>query len=522
MTKIGNVNTLLGTVNNDQNNIVVLIGGITNIIESNLKVLKITNDPLASWSIVNNLVPTYNTWYIAQSNLTAVQKNAYNVGIALDSIRAISIRKGATIPEIHVICHSKGGLEMRLMMDGKGEPMKISDNYFNEYFTQNPSNPFSNININGALKSVTFLGTPHQGISDYAILGLEAGNLSFKTSGLKDLTFYSKLILYLKKGSKVPPGIRIANITGHHHPKFGLNQIGGDGGVPQLSSENPEINGGSVKKQYYLKSNLPFSLIAQELKILHTYLHTSYVLNDKESACLECLSFGYASYICNKGTKSTMSRIIALIENKNISDDCPKPDETKTIRIGTWASILSNSKISIKKSNEFLPYAFTDENGFAEISLIDISVGDTLKIDASGYEPLIFAIDSSILSSRKIDISMIKSILQTNKIKYPSLKLVNQNPVTKNSIINIESTGENVISYAINSPFNQDTAFIPLTLSNNQFIVQLDTGYNQILVRFIGQQDTVTLGKEVYYLPDSLMNQNTYNTGHRNIILEVF
>lgn len=106
---------------------------------------------------------------------------------------------------------------------------------------------------------------------------------------------------------------------------------------------------------------------------------------------------------------------------------------------------------------------------------------------------------------------MLKNLTPTNKIHYPVLKLVNQNSITSNSSINIEVTAKNASSYQINIPFNQDTAFTPLILNNNQFPAQLDTGYNLILVRFIGQQDTVTLTKEVYYLPDMLMSQNTYN-----------
>jgi hypothetical protein len=106
---------------------------------------------------------------------------------------------------------------------------------------------------------------------------------------------------------------------------------------------------------------------------------------------------------------------------------------------------------------------------------------------------------------------MIKATSVSNKIEYPYIKITNQNPITVNSNIQLEVKGQNVMGYQINHPFNQDSIFVPLSLNNNQFVTPLDTGYNLILVKFVGLQDTVTLSKEIFYFPDSLMSQNTYN-----------
>ena len=72
--------------------------------------------------------------------------------------------------------------------------------------------------------------------------------------------------------------------------------------------------------------------------------------------------------------------------------------------------------------------------------------GDSIKIEASGYETLVLAVDSIILSTGKVKASLIKSSAPINKINYPSLKLTNQNPVTSNNIISFEVTAQNVLT----------------------------------------------------------------------------
>ena len=76
---------------------------------------------------------------------------------------------------------------------------------------------------------------------------------------------------------------------------------------------------------------------------------------------------------------------------------------------------------AIKAASDTKEIRLTDENGKIEITPFEaLTIGDSIKIDAKGYESLILRVDSEILTTGKLEISMLKSALATNKIKYPS------------------------------------------------------------------------------------------------------
>ncbi len=238
LVKIGNVGNL------GANSVVVLIGGNVQIEDAIFRLPEEYNEHSpACWSIARDFeMAGKNTWYIGTSNLNPLQKNAYNIGIALEKIKEFS---DAISPNMSVLAHSKGGLEMRaLMLDGKGAPMEIQDN-----FNLNPLNPFSNPTINSTLKSVVFLGTPHNdGVESGFITGYYLTSIapsSFVTSQLN----VNAIKNYFLNGTFVPNGMRIGNVSAYW--KCDLS----DGGVSLGSSSSPVLLGinQSLVQDIYVK-----------------------------------------------------------------------------------------------------------------------------------------------------------------------------------------------------------------------------------------------------------------------------
>ena len=534
LTKIGNVHN----ANTSSNQIVVLVGGIRNNIEGDITSLPTSynSQSSSSWSIANDLSLNNgrNTWYIAQSNMNSTQKNAFDLGIALEEIREICMQNpnNVTNPQISVIAHSKGGLEMRIMLDGKAAPLSSPVN-----FTTNPSNPFTNTTINNSLKAVIFLGTPHHGSN----FGCAIKN----TPGGADLLPTSQLIQYLNTPNLPQiPNVRIANISGYQINALGnaLLDVNGDGVVTvESSSENININGTSIFRQFYVADDYnPFGLenyldyilhspnIIDYLGYLntmvnfvysfsfHSKLHKSYVQNDPANSCANYSTSSSSSGLCQltvtPGASSTLSKILSVIDNIGIPSSCMSPNNISCFSGGqTFASLLSNSSISkYTDSNNKILITKSDENGKFQFQLNDsLTIGDKIIIEAAGIESLIFTIDSNTISANKLNFAMLKDATPTQKIKYPTLKLFNQIPITTSPFMPIKVNAVNAINFDITT--NTDTIFRSLSIADTTSGVPLDTGLNIIVVRYMSNVDTVVLGKVVYYFPSNLMNTNTYN-----------
>ncbi len=474
LVKVGKITT------GGNNKILVVIGGFENDIESNA--FEIRNSGITDWSDSKqsfSIVPYigkygFDTWYVGQGSTNSIKKNGYDIGIGLEKILELN----PTVNEIDIICHSKGGLDVRALL---AQPNSLAQSLLKTTFN------FNENEIANKIKKVAFLGTPHKG----AITANLFDWAYSETPAFQDLKISSdpNATINILKFKSMPESIEFANLTGY------IDIFSPDDFVVTVSSsEYPYLGNNRKAIQFY--QNDETSLGA----VFHKRLHKTEDLNN------------------NKGINCTES------DNnrdklKNFFLDLHPLACNKSFVFGSYdfhasGSVLSNAAISIKRSNDSLysSIGFSDENGIVNFKILSaLTVNDSIKVEAPGYESLIISVDSNIISTGRIDVAMLKSLTPTNKIKYPSLKLVSQNPITLSKIIDLEATGENVLSYQINSPFNQDSVFAPVSLSNNIFKATLDTGYNHISVRFIGQQDTVVLSKEIYYYPDTLMNQNTYN-----------
>jgi len=535
LSKIGNLG------NNGTNSIVVLVGGNVNIEDAIFRLPSQYNQySPACWSIANSFVENgKNTWYIGTSNLNPLQKNAYNIGKALEKIKTLS---NASAPEISIFAHSKGGLEVRMMLDGKGAP---NENL--EDFSLNPSHPFTNTTIDNTLKTVIFLGTPHNDgveagyITDYVGLSIAPSHYVNKQINK------SQIISYFLNGTNVPNGIRIGNISAYSRCDFS------DGAVSLGSSSSPVLLGINTNliTNYFVKdigapeidpikhitigvicnvicnsaflisTLLPqpalcgtaceltytyyelFRSILWKRNFHHLHLTSGFVLNNSEDN--SCLFDGYQN-------TSTFSKILSIINNNGIVS-CTNPlnQACPSTFMQLISSYLADAQISKSDGDgQFLPLTTSDENGIFNISYgDDLEIGDSIKIEAPGVETLFVGIQSSMFANKKVIIPMIKKEIASLNISFPQFSLLNINPIIKDSVIQISVHANNAIDYEYN--LNNDSTYTALILTDGKAFISLDTGINLIAIKYNGPIDTVILYKNIYYLPDSLYYENTYS-----------
>ncbi len=166
------------------------------------------------------------------------------------------------------------------------------------------------------------------------------------------------------------------------------------------------------------------------------------------------------------------------------------------------------SRINTDGSETLL--ANSDQNGVFNLALDEVlSIGDSIRIEASGLEAISIYLDSSYLESKINLIPMFKLIEPIQKIEFPIFRLVDERSISNDSSVLIEVRAKHALNYEIKQ--SGDSVFMPLTLINDVAMIKLDTGSNLIIVKFNGLYDTIFLNMEVVYLPDSLLLENTYN-----------
>lgn len=554
LVKIGNFDNSMNTATN-KNKIIVMVDGNINIEEVfnrllNLSQFNSQNLSLIPWSIADNICfqDNDNVWYIATGNLNSLQKNAFDLGIALQDIKKQCIKAGATAPDISVITHDIAGLEMRIMMDGKGAPDGDPQG-----FTLNPANPFSDVTIGQSLHTVVFIGSPNNGVrSSYEDNFFAPAN--FVESQINDPNITS----YFSTGTNVPNTVRIVNVAAFR--KCHLD----DGEVDLSSSDNPILFNSSSISMFYVDGNpiettqfnlslddvlatsacvlgkiaagaatttgvgaivgVPASIGLESMCYVHdattiykiySYIK-DYASNWKENFHRYYLtsSFVLDNPKYNKGCSNVLDKIMSVIDDDPVSN-CTLPSKSFfCIALPTQfsKSVVRNGLVTkIRNDSTSVYIGRTDENGILPLYLnSDISIGDTLNIEAVGAQNLSFIIDSTALKSQKIKIPLLKLVKHTFKIENPTLSLINQTPITENSSVRIKVSAINAINYEFMD--GNDSAFVPLTLDNaNECTIKLDTGENQILIRYDGKEDSLILSKDIWYFPESLMNTLGYN-----------
>jgi len=488
LVKIGRI--LNGNPNSSH--VVVFVAGLKNTLENDIISLDGNSqnpDSKQSFSLASYIRfnSGYDTWYIAQSNENSVVSNAYNLGIALDSIEALCHANfNSASAEIDLVGHSKGGLEIRALLGSNSSTAG--------FLTQSLSGGsynFSSSLISPYVKKVVFLDVPHWGAK-----GAVPYSVFNYSPAVFDLYPTSVIIQYLNSGQvSIPSSVAdCLNLSG-----FYSADVLQDGAVQLTESENPKINHSYI--QFYQNdprfwSSYPLiNYTADFSSLLHTHIHRNYILSSQG----ECTQLN-----------PNLNKILDFIQGYS-TGTCMR--NGTTFQISLKGSILSGAGVMAKgyADTGFHNVGISDENGNIIADLFNaFSINDSLKIDCPGYETLLLAVDSAVISSGKIEVSMLRSTTPTSKIQHPAISLINHSPITSDSTINLNVTSQNAISYQVNNPISQDTAFALLNLNNNSFITSLNVGYNRIVVRMIGLQDTVALSKEIYYWPDTLMNQNCF------------
>jgi|GEM_PF-6813778 len=456
--------------NNSGSHLIVGIGGIYNVMEQSVNELINTDDDpksVSSFSILRYIAyrSDANIWYIAQGNVNSIRRNGYDIGVALEKIISLT-----SVSEIDLVCHSKGGLDARAFIQNQSIGL------------DNSSKNFALSPVSGLLKKVVFLGTPHRGseagglvqafLTDYLPITWYALNNFIVPKGVSDLTSDNLLkptsALFSLNLSKLPNSIMYANLTG-----FVYNDPVTDGWVEVTSSEYPTPDCLQLYQNY-----------AQHLR-LHKNLYLS--------TAGECVQIDY-----------NIDKLLKFIQgNYSSVQTCQR--NILGFKFAPYGSSLPGANISQKalNSTNYLSLGRTDESGSALLQpFTSFSIGDSVKIEAAGYETASLPIDQNLLNTQKLPIGMFKSNVPTALIKYPALKLTN--PVIVSSVATVVFTlsGDNVLKYEI----NKGNSFIPLNINNQSFSVQLDTGANDITVRLIGAQDTVELSKRVYYYPGAMLD----------------
>ena len=467
LTKIGNY----GAMNSGNDTLVVIVGGNGNDLERDVQYLNLHSDPSASFSIVENFKygnigevnANYNTWYVAQPNQNYIQNNAFDIGIGSQEIMNICTNNLISINNIIIVAHSKGGLDVRAMLANMGRA------YNGNYIIPNAS-------IINKIKSVVFLASPHRGFVSGSWECI-AGN------GARDMKYDSPFFNELNRCT-LPSNINYLNLTGNDP----LSNLGrpNDGLVPIWSSQNPNTPN---LVQLYCTVDVPQTIINKSG--LHGVIHHSSILGNASSTCE---SF------------STLNRIFNFIRG-GVVQSCPELSSFSE-EILVSGSVLSNCTIKYKRATDlvFSEIGKSDENGIINTIITpQPSIGDSLQFQANGYDALQMILDSTTIKNTFLAVPLLKSLASSNSVQYPKVINLDSRYIFNTPSVSLYFSAINCDTIEINNPTNQDSIFVRVIGAT--YSEPLDTGYNQIIVRFVGI-DTAIVYKEIYYYPDSLMNIN--------------
>jgi uncharacterized delta-60 repeat protein len=531
--------TKFGKYGNSQSDtVIVYIAGIWNNLEKRIEEIKLSpsaysqessTEPYSIIEYIKNYTG-YQTWYIAQPNGNFAQRNAHDIGLSLDSIIKI-VQVNNPNPKIILICHSKGGIDVRAMLADMScsyknhlsesrDPLKLEYDELSNF-------KYKGSALDGKLKKILFLATPHNGGKPRD----ELGNIitSFDSPALKEMlkrtNFEVINELNINTKGTIPLNIEVANMTAYYsflsgsldYYQSSLSSFANlmytntfhDGQVDVESSDFVSTTNGNPLK-YTDSTIVPVIQMYQDDDVLplnfpHTTIHTNKCLSTVKSATHEEIN-GILPF------NNNLDKIIHFITSSANIVSCTRP-EISNFRIEPNSSVLPGAIVQFK-TNTDTSYTFlgiTDENGYLNIKKIPkFQLGDSILIEAAGKQFTKIVIDSTIANNSAINISLLHAN-PTNKIAYPILSLENNSPLTNINTVTLNISANNLHRVEMNIPINQDSLYNEIIPINNKYILTLDTGYNRVIVKYISLVDTVTLSKELYYYPDTDWESNTTN-----------
>lgn len=216
--------------NNTDENIIVMVGGLSNTIEKEVDEISFSEEITSenSYSVTSYLSDKcdnhdFNIWYVATGNANLVERNGYDIGKSLELINA-AIGAGE-LNEIDIICHSKGGLDVRAYLQG------VNKSFDGDLEINYEGGPLDN-----KIQKVLFLGVPHNGAPTAEIttsiyeLGIEfvipdiyeiildlfyTDNLFPGVEDLEGPDFWGTNIVEILNSSYLPLDIEYGNLTGY-------------------------------------------------------------------------------------------------------------------------------------------------------------------------------------------------------------------------------------------------------------------------------------------------------------------
>lgn len=512
LTRIGHLN---GSSTNGPP--VILLGGSANV-EYALSVLpsNVSSESTQAWSITDRLSDNnFNVWYLESSNENSLQHNAYNIGLGIEKILELSGEY-----EYSIIAHSQAGLEARLLLEDMATP--ISNH---QLFDSSPSEFFEFQSRIPNLNSLTFIGTPHQGITNVS----RFNNAGVSTEYIvNNLLQNSNAINYLENSSfNIPSSIKFCNVTAFRICQYHDNavNIASSSGIPsnypnvsQFYVQNPgpdlayQINSALVctgiccllsEGTDCSPSPIPTSICGLTCAVLAT----SYWNNHYHHSILTS-NFGLDNENSSCTTPSTiLDNIVDLLQSGNVSStSCPFPTYNQNCSPLEWlyvqalGSYVSNATLSRLNGSDTVNLSVTGLEGLTIVSTGDVSpTSDTILIEANGYHSLLISVNQESVAGNKLKIPMIEDGNSSNGIINPYIELVESYPIDTIQSPQIKIGGINVIDYYYF--IRPDSMFIGPFNANTIQTLSLDTGRNDIWAVLAGLSDTVVLNKTIHYWP---------------------
>ncbi len=492
--------------------VVVVIGGWGNDMDRNMQDLRNAGGNVNGsepFSVGNYLASENDVWYIGTVNMDGISENGYLVGRAMEAIQDIT-----NSSDMHIICHSKGGLDSRAFLsESSAIGFNSSESYYEEFI-------FDDSPIAASLKSITFLNSPLEGATLANTLDdtQAASFLDRKIPAIRDMDPNSDINVTLANET-VPGEVLYLNVTGETTANIWITELlsaytfPGDGVVswddsfcPDFKFRNSAVPGNQLDKvnQFFIESD-------------HFSVHQTNKLNYIES--------------CGLLTDSTplLEDIAEMIRSGNINFTCHNcnlledfndilngsSENVHIASIDVSGSIVSGAQLFVTKDNEAIPYGYTDELGYVRyFSFIPLQLGDRLLIKANGYSEMEIIIDEEIAETGIIKAPMILEDNNSTKVRYPKIELL-EDPILAKNEIDMRVSAENIDGFKIYNGQDSTNTFLQFNTSIEEFSFPLDTGKNVLLVEFQGE-DSITLRKDVYYFPeeeiDSKINEINLNT----------
>lgn len=195
----------------------------------------------------------------------------------------------------------------------------------------------------------------------------------------------------------------------------------------------------------------------------------------------------------------------------NYTDINGNPFSSTTIKGRVTGSIIKDASIFYKRDNEWFLGGASDDDGRFEIKLLPgASIGDSIKVFASGYEPISIKLNE-IQNDLDFKIPMIKN--NYKGISNPSFTAKDPAAFYSNSIVPVVVSGNGYTKYDLYkiNPGEEDDDYIPISLNHSYTdslinISLSDTAENLFGIYFYGA-DTVLVTKSFFYNPTP---SNTY------------